>query len=392
MAQLRTKLNRPDIVTRAIQLASAEAAVKEAPGTNFKLSDLLAKPVPRIRITAPAANATLTGGSTQIELALDATPDPVKLIRIQVNGVQIAEHQPANGPGFTPGTLKFPVPLAKDHNTIRVVAVNDTGETPADVTITHNGDGDLDKRGTLYILAIGVDKYPNVPGKDLKLAGADAKAFAETMAARLGPSHERVVSTVLVNGGKRGEPVADNIRDALGELGKAKANDTILMFVSGHGMNDERSNYLFLPSNTTFNREAPRASTVVPWADFQFYIETAKGRRILFLDTCHSGNRYSERVTNDAYQANIIVYSAARWDQYSWEDYKLGNGLFTWAVVEGVKGAAKNAKGEVRTESLRDYLSTRVPALAKNLKDAPRQNPQYYRGRDAGNYLLAPGQ
>ena len=42
-AQLGARLNRPDIVTRAIQLASAEAAVKEA-GADFNLSDLTAKP------------------------------------------------------------------------------------------------------------------------------------------------------------------------------------------------------------------------------------------------------------------------------------------------------------------------------------------------------------
>ena len=70
--------------------------------------------------------------------------------------------------------------------------------------------GALDKRGTLYILAIGVDKYPNLPGNEL------------------------------------------------------------------------------------------RASTVVPWARFQLALEAAKGRRILFLDTCHSGSSYNQRLTNDA--------------------------------------------------------------------------------------------
>ena len=56
-AQLRKSLNRPDVVVKAIQLASAEEAVKQSPGTNFKLGDLLKKPVPRFRIVSPAANA-----------------------------------------------------------------------------------------------------------------------------------------------------------------------------------------------------------------------------------------------------------------------------------------------------------------------------------------------
>ena len=167
-AQLRKSLHRPDIIARAIQLASAEAAVKEAYGTHFKLSDLLAKPVPRFRIVSPAANATFSGGGTEVEIALEPTPDPVKLIRVQVNGREIAEQVPHQGGGFTPGILKIPVPLAKGRNAIHLVAVNESGETPADLVVTHPGDGDLDRRGTLYILAIGVDKYPNIPGHDLR--------------------------------------------------------------------------------------------------------------------------------------------------------------------------------------------------------------------------------
>jgi len=400
-AQLRKSLNRPDIVARAIQLASAEAAVKEAYGTNLKLADLLAKPVPRLRIVSPAQNAALRGGSATLEIALEATPDLVKLIRIQVNGRQIAEHQPEEGGGFKPGTLTFTVPLAKGRNTIRVVAINETGETPAEVAVTHEGEGALDKRGVLYILAIGVDKYPNLSmacreldgvtprACDLHVAGADAEAFAKTMAARLGPLHERVVPRVLVNGaGAEDAPNAANVLDALGVLRQSQPNDTILLFVSGHGLNEGQS-YRFLATDAAFSGAALRNSTVVPWVNFQETVEAANGRRILFLDTCHSGNSYNQRLSNDSYAANIIVYSAARWDQEALEDGALGHGLFTYAVVEGVSGAAKNAAGEVKTEGLRDFLLKRVPEMAKAMKR--EQEPQYFRGRDAQDYLLAAG-
>jgi WD40 repeat protein len=400
-AQLRKSLNRPDIVARAIQLASAEQAVKEANGTNFKLSDLLTKPVPRLRIVSPAPNASLHGGSATLEIALEATPDPVKLIRIQVNGRQVAEEQPKQGGGFAPGKLTFPVPLAKGRNTIRVVAVNETGETPVEVAVTHEGEGALDKRGTLYILAIGVDKYPHLgkacvalDGKtprdcDLTVAGADAKAFAGTMAARLGPLHESTVSRVLVNGASPLDtPTAAHILDALGALSHSQPNDTIVLFVSGHGFN-EGQNYRFLPTDAAFSEGALRRSTVVPWVVFQETVEAANGRRILFLDTCHSGNSYNQRLSNDSYAANIIVYSAARWDQEALERGDLGHGLFTYAVVEGVNGAAKNPAGEVKTEGLRNFLSKRVPEMAKALKR--EQEPQYFRGRDAQDYLLAVG-
>ena len=397
-AQLRKTFNRPDIVVRAIQLASAEEAVKEAQGTNFKLADLLDKPVPRFRIVSPAQNVVASGGSTKMGIVLEATPNPVKSVRLQVNGREIAEHQPKTGSGFAPGKLTFPVPLAAGRNTIRVVATNDTGETTAEVTVVHDGEGALDRRGTLHILAIGVDKYPklgmncgepNGPPKscDLSVAGADAKAFAKTMAERLGPLHLNVVSRVLVNGGDAADtPSAVHVLDALGTLSQSQPNDTIVLFVSGHGLN-EGINYRFLPTDAEYVGGRLRASTVVPWVNFQEAVEAAKGRRILFIDTCHSGNSYNQRLSNDSYAANIIVYAAARWDQLAWEREDLGHGLFTYALVEGVNGAAKTPSGDVKTESLRDFLTKRVREMAKQLKR--EQEPQYFRGRDAQDYVLA---
>ena len=399
-AQLRKSLNRPDIVARAIELASAEAAVKEAYGTNFKLSDLLAKPVPRLRIVSPATNATLTGGTAQLELALEETPAPVNLIRLYVNGTQVDARQPEDGPGFKPGPLTFSVPLAKGRNLIRAVAVNETGETSAEVAVTLHGEGVLDKRGTLRILAIGVNNYPGLGmacreldgitprSCDLSAAVSDAAAFANAMAARLGPLHEHVVSAVLVNGAKSGEPKAANIIDALDELRRAQPNDTILMFVSGHGFQEDQD-YYFVPTDAEFAGGRLRKSTAVPWAQFQGVLEGANGRRFLFLDTCRSGNRYSQRLTNEAHEQNIVVYAAARWDQDALERSDLGGGLFTYALVEGVKGAAKDKAGEVRAKSLRDYVQGRVKELAKPL--GFEQEPQYFPGRDAQDYLLAVG-
>jgi WD40 repeat protein len=82
--QLREHLNRPDIIDKAIVLASAEQAVREAPGTSsFKLADLQTRPVPRYRIVSPAPDSTQRGGRAQVKIAIEAVPDPVKAIRVQ---------------------------------------------------------------------------------------------------------------------------------------------------------------------------------------------------------------------------------------------------------------------------------------------------------------------
>ena len=127
---------------------------------------------------------------------------------------------------------------------------------------------------------------------------------------------------------------------------------------------------------------------MIPWQILQEAVETAKGRRILFIDTCHSGNAYNERLGNAAYHANIIAYTAARFDQLSLEDPALGHGLFTYAVVEGLEGKGElAAKRQISTRGLADYVIKRVDDLAKAQNAS--QEPQYLKGRDAEDYVLA---
>ena len=135
--------------------------------------------------------------------------------------------------------------------------------------------------------------------------------------------------------------------------------------------------------------------------------ESAKGARFMFLDTCHSGNAYNPRALNESVNANILVYTAARWDQTANETARFGegHGLFTMAIAEGVRGKAKTAEGEVRAEPLHVFLRRRVAEFVEaankqieaeqkakpgaKLKKLAPQEPQFFKGRDAGNYLLA---
>ena len=177
------------------------------------------------------------------------------------------------------------------------------------------------------------------------------------------------------------------MRFAIDLLKEATETDTILLFIAGHGYN-EGPNYRFLPTNVELQGDTLRGATVVPWYALQEAVETAKGRRILFIDTCHSGNAYNERLGNAAYHANIIAYTAARFDQEALEDSKLGHGLFTYAIVEGLGArAGLDAKRQISTKELADYVIKRVAELAKAQKGS--QEPQYFRGRDAEDYVLA---
>ena len=390
--QLRQHLNRPDIVERAIILASAEQAVREAPGTSFKLADLLARPVPRFRIVSPTNRSTQRGGRTTATLAIEATTDPIRAIRVQVNGRQVQDLTPPTGSGgFGAGEQFLDLPLAKGRNEVRVTLINAIGEKAETLTLTHDGEGDLDKRGTLHIVAIGVNEYKGLgnacgaKGCDLTYSVADARRLAEAIEKRLAPGHSRIVKRVLVNGSDaKDAPTASNIIDAVELLRQAEETDTVVLFIAGHGKN-EGPDYRFLPTNAEWTGGALRGSTVVPWQVLQSAVEAAKGRRLLFVDTCHSGNAYNQRLGNAAYHANIIAYTAARFDQEALEDARLGHGLFTYAVVEGLDGKGGfEERRQISTRELADYVVKRVAGLAQG-----KQEPQYFKGRDAEDYVLA---
>src|SRR5262249_6237542 len=154
-----------------------------------------------------------------IKIAIESTPDPVKAIRVQVNGRQVDDKTPDIGSGgFAAGEHLLDVPLSGGRNEVRITLTNDIGEKAEARTRTHEGEGELDKRGILYILAVGVDKYTTLGrscgenGKqscDLRFSGADARALVAAAEQRLAPAHTKVVKRVLVNGAEgRDAPTA----------------------------------------------------------------------------------------------------------------------------------------------------------------------------------------
>jgi uncharacterized caspase-like protein len=71
-------------------------------------------------------------------------------------------------------------------------------------------------------------------------------------------------------------PTAAKIEQALAALKDASPNDTIVLFLAGHGVNDG-PDYLFLPTDAKANGKVFDRNTVVPWEALQIAIETSKG-------------------------------------------------------------------------------------------------------------------
>jgi WD40 repeat protein len=365
-AQLSKHFYRPDIVKRAFDLVDAKQAIREAGLLNFSLGDLTRRLPPRFRISNPKDKSHSDRSPITIQLDMSDSPDPVNSIDIKVNGRQVTPRAVRDlTPATQAQTRTVNVPLEKGENQIRVVASNDAGESAEDLIVYLEREGLLNRKGKLFILAIGVDVYANLSGA-LHYASADAKLIVDTLTKNAGPLHTDVKSQLLVSGGTT-PPTKANIEDALLLFREANPEDTVVLFLAGHGVN-EGADYLFMPQDAQSTDDGHwRPSSVVRWHVLQQALQEAHGSRIMFVDTCHSRGAFSSRLVKDASDANIIVFAATDRDSAAQEREDLGHGVFTYALNEGLQGGADFMKsGAIKILELSVFVSNQVKRLSNN--------------------------
>ena len=400
--QLARRLYRPDIIARTIELASATAALVELGAPANVIDSLRTARPPQFRFVRPTPNARVK--SSPLALLLEFAPDldPLEAVRITVNSRQIATRDVdkvlagAAGP-----TRSYSVPLQQGHNDIHVVAVNRAGETPARVSVTYAGTGELDKRGVLYVVAVGVDHYEHYAEAKLRFAAKDARDFLAAMEEHCGPLYSRVESRLLIRGEVGGrEPTAENIRRALRLFRRARERDTVALFLAGHGTSDltdarfrlrnvfdrptRQSDYLFLPQNAKVDGEGWDPNTVVTWTDIQPALHRALGLRLLFVDTCHAHGAYDPRLVQEAGAKQVVVFAATDRGLPAFEDPDFRNGTFTLALIQGLSGrAAQDDEGNIGLGALQQYVHDQVTSLSDG-----NQTPMF-RNTGGRNFIIA---
>ncbi len=236
-------------------------------------------------------------------------------------------------------------------------------------------------RPNLYVLAVGVSRYQD-PAFNLSFADEDARGIAAAFRGQTRLFGE-VKTKVLTDA----QATRGNVLDAFDWIeSEVTQRDLALVFVAGHGINDERDNYWFLPHDG--NPEKLRR-TSIDWPDFNAMLEELPGKTLLLVDTCKSGNVTGSRrfrgISNaDATQAlhdlirteaGVVAMSASSGGELSVESEKWGHGAFTKALLDGLSGtlnfpADLDNNGAVTLKELGLYVTHTVKKLT-----AGRQRP-----------------
>jgi WD40 repeat protein len=242
------------------------------------------------------------------------------------------------------------------------------------------GVGDL--RPVLYVLAIGVSKYLNKK-IELEFAAKDAGDFSRVFKAQESQLYRKVEVKLLTDTKARRDDILDGLEWIRREM---TSRDVGVVFMAGHGVNDNDGVYYYLPQDTEVDKI--KRSGVI-FTEIRNTLASLPGKAIFFIDTCHSGNvlgtgrraigRDLTAVVNELSSAEngVIVFAASTGRQEAQESPEWGNGAFTRAVIEGVSGKADLARtGRITHKMLDLYVSERVKALTQGAQSPVTIVPQ----------------
>lgn len=218
--------------------------------------------------------------------------------------------------------------------------------------------------GRKFAVIIGVSdyKFQDAGLKNLSYADDDANAIAAFLQTPGGGGFSKADTKLLLNQ----EATLGAVRAALLDtFKKAKADDLIFIFIAGHGAPDPLAsqNLYFLLTDT---KVVDMARTAFPMNELKQMLDTqvTAQRVVVMIDTCHSAgvNQKSKSIVTGRQlvregdennisnffltkqlfkQTGRAILTSSDVDEVSQESEKWGNhGVFTWAILEGLKGKA----------------------------------------------------
>jgi hypothetical protein len=218
--------------------------------------------------------------------------------------------------------------------------------------------------GRLLVVAIGVNEYAN-PELKLGFAVPDAQMVAETLQARGASLFSEVRTKVL----RDAQATRRGVLEALEEAARiATPEDTFVLYLAGHGVRTEPDQrFLFLPhdASDTSNWAVLRRQGI---EDSVLVAAIARIRArdgILLLDTCHAGQLTLDQLSALGNETGRFLLAASTSVQEALDSYDDRNGVFAYALREGLTGrAAMDGDGRVSALALGEWVTRRVPQLA----------------------------
>jgi uncharacterized caspase-like protein len=181
-------------------------------------------------------------------------------------------------------------------------------------------------------------------------------------------------------------PTRANLRKAFEAAQQAKSDDILVVYLAGHGVayGGQEGDYYYLTQEARtgdLTDPAVRAQTAVSSLELTDWIKQIPAlKQTLVLDTCAAARlvqKLSERRDVPSSQirslermkdrTGLFILAGSAADAVSYEASRYGQGLLTYTLLLGMKGAALRENQFVDVGSWFNFATDEVPKLAKDI-------------------------
>jgi uncharacterized caspase-like protein len=286
-------------------------------------------------------------------------------------------------------TIKIPIPLADEFNRLKIRAHNNFANGEKTEIIKGIAQNELPN---LWILAIGISVYETRRQRTLEsldFAANDARKFAESFLPQAGKNYNTVNIKIISDENPDLLPTKENILKNLDYLKNRNSKDTIILFISGHGLNDDKNNFYLIPRD--YDDSLPLSESAVSNRVLTQTLREARGSKVAFIDACHAGNIENtnnrlgnlENLTYDLKNTSTVIITASKGTELSKENFLWGggHGAFTYSLIQGIKGDADSrGQKKITLISLYSFVEYNVPELTNNTQHPDIVYPLGFRG------------
>ena len=326
---------------------------------------------PRVEIKKP--NVSTTQKTVSLQTEAKDLGGGVNEIRLYHNEKIVTQKKSKKDVNKEDGIVKttYEVTLVDGKNVFRLVGLSDDRieSEPHSISLDHKPRERLPDP-KLNVFVVGINTYAN-PALNLDFAVPDAKG----MLGFFMKSHTNLFKQMATYEIYNKKATKRAIDRELSGLYKIPAEDTVVLYFAGHGESIDDSWY-FIPHDLKgTNKKAVREQGVSS-EKFKQHISSIGAHKIVLLfDACKSGAAMSAfaKFENQRPMAllsrstGIHIATATTGKQYASELTDLGHGVFTYALLAGLKGKAdrKPKDGNVSIEEILQFTQRYVPFLTK---------------------------
>jgi len=407
--QFDLKFNRPDIVFKKLELASVSQIkmynlaykkrlqkagfTEEMLSNEFYLPELEVKNKYDIPILKYEDTLSFTVFAKDPKYGL-------KRINVYVNdvaafgvtGIQLNDKPKEK-------LQKISLKLSNKVNRVQVSVTNEKGIESMREVFEVNCQK-ADSKPDLYMLLVGVSEFKQ-DKHNLKYAAKDAQDLSKAFANN--PAFGKINIKQVINS----QASKENILKEAALFSGAKEDDVVMLYISSHGLLDEKLDYFIATNDVDFNAPSARG---LPYQELEAIMDKSPSRnRLVLIDACHSGevDKEETQVTQNnpvSSNANVIVatkagvfgaapkaglnnsftymqalfddvskgigatiISAAGGMEFALESSDWNNGVFTYSILHGLKNNAADFdnNGVIKVSELKEFVTKKVIELTE---------------------------